>query len=59
MKIIGYALFWSMPGSKTQFHADMFAAKTAQEAADMFRKVFPGDIVRSVRSPSGRFEAFK
>lgn len=59
MNIIGYAIFWSMPGSKTQHHADIFHAKTAQEAVDHFRKVFPGDVIRSVRSNSGRFEAFK
>lgn len=59
MQIIGYAIFWSIPGSKTQFHADMFAAETAQQAVDQFRKVFPNDVIRSVRSSSGRFEAFK
>jgi hypothetical protein len=59
MKILGYSVFWSMTGSKTQHHADMFAAETAQQAVDQFRKLFPNDIIRSVRSPSGRFEAFK
>ena len=59
MRIIGYAVFWSMAGSKTQHHADLFAAETAQQAVDQFRKWFPGDVIRSVRSPSGRFEAFK
>lgn len=59
MKIIGYAIFWSMPGSKTQFHADVFHLHTAQEAVDYFRSIFPNDVIRSVRSASGRFEAFK
>jgi hypothetical protein len=53
MKIIGFAVFWG-----NQFHADVHAA-TAQEAADLFRSLFPGDTILSVRSSSGRFEAFK
>lgn len=60
MKIIPntFAIFWSLPGDKTQFHADV-GAKTAREAVASFSKYFPGDVIRSVRSTSGRFEAFK
>lgn len=58
MKIIGYAVFWSMHGSAVQFHADVHAT-SAVEAARAFRSLFPNDVIRSVRSTSGRFEAFK
>ncbi len=58
MKIIGFAVFWSFPGSAVQFHADVHASSAA-EAARSFQSLFPGDVIRSVRSTSGRFEAFK
>jgi hypothetical protein len=58
MKIIGFAVFWSFADSSVQFHADVHASSAA-EAARKFRDTFPGDVIRSVRSTSGRFEAFK
>lgn len=58
MKIIGYAVFWSFPGDTIQFHADV-QGKSARDAAAKFQNLFPGDVIRSVRSTSGRFEAFK
>lgn len=55
-----FAVFWSRPGWRVQFHADMKTAlyPTAKAAAAAFRAMFPKDHVRSVRDASGRFQRF-
>ncbi|WP_157971280.1 hypothetical protein [Pseudogemmobacter bohemicus] len=52
-----FAVFWRSPGSSQQFHADV-GARSPHQAAVEFRRLFPGDIVVSVRGVDGRFEAF-
>lgn len=57
-----FAVFWTRPGYKTQFHADVGRGddiKTPAECAAWFKRLFPGDIVLSVRDSSGRFLPFK
>lgn len=59
MKILEktFAVFWSMTGSKVQFHADVHA-ETPVEAAKKFRDLYPEDVIHSVRDRSGRFRTF-
>lgn len=52
-----YAVFWSPQGASIQFHADVPSGSPA-EAAEVFRNMFPQDILRSVRGPDGRFQRF-
>lgn len=56
-----FAVFWTRPGWRVQFHADMKRAlyPTAKAAADAFAAMFPADQVKSVRDGSGRFLTFK
>lgn len=54
----GLAVFWSRPGWRQAFHADT-NARTAREAAQAHKALFPGDTVRSVRDGRGRFASFK
>lgn len=58
MRVRGLAIFWTRPGWRMQFHADMTAQPAAQAVA-AFKALFPGDVVCSVRDTSGRFLAFK
>lgn len=57
-----FAIFWTRKGWKRQFHADWgkeTPSQSAKEVVQTFRKLFPDDIVMSVRDNSGRFVAFK
>lgn len=55
------AIFWSPKGCRQQFHADVWIAP-GEAMADVlarYRRMFPGDTIRSVRNATGRFQAFK
>lgn len=56
-----FAVFWTRPGYKVQFHADVGRGviNTPAECAAWFKTTFPGDIVKSIRDSSGRFLPFK
>lgn len=64
MKILqnSHAVFWKIPGSKQQFHADVMktiGVMKPRGAYTFFKREFPSDIVCSVRDASGRFCSFK
>ena len=64
MKIIpkSLAVFWALPGKPAvQFHADFFPFphETVADAVARYRRLFPADVIRSVRDQSGRFLPFK
>lgn len=55
------ALFWTRPGWRQTFHADLGVqpGETVAAAVARYRAMFPADTVRSVRDGSGRFVSFK
>ena len=64
MKILpkSFAVFWRSRDSRVQFHGDMFKLyidDTAKDIADRYARLFPNDIICSIRDGSGRFVAFK
>lgn len=53
-----FAVFWSRPGWRQAFHADVGAGSPG-EAVATFRALYPTDVVRSVRGADGRFASFR
>ncbi len=65
MKILhnSFGVFWKIDtAQRTQFMADMFkfhSDETARDVAARHARMFPQDIICSVRGPDGRFQPFK
>lgn len=60
MKIIAnsFAVFWTRPGWKQQFMADVGGFTDPVAAVAWFKTAYPEDVVCSIRDRSGRFLPF-